>query len=72
MDKNDRTDSSVRRVGSSDAGVGASAMVVSVGAGWERLADMGELLINLHVAKQASASHRWTRSSEKDRGGVFW
>ena len=31
---------SVRRVASSGAGVGASAMVVLVGAGWERLADM--------------------------------
>ena len=40
MDKGDRTGSSVRRVGSSGAGVGASAMVVSVGAGRERLADM--------------------------------
>ena len=40
MDKGDRTGSSVRRVGSSGAGVGASAMVVSVGAGWDRLADM--------------------------------
>ena len=40
MEKDDRTGSSVRRVGSSGAGVGASAMVVSVGAGWERLADM--------------------------------
>ena len=40
MDKNDQTGSSVRWVGSSDAGVGASAMVVSVGAGWERLVDM--------------------------------
>ena len=39
-DKGDRTGSSVRRVRSSGAGVGASAMVVSVGAGWERLADM--------------------------------
>ena len=40
MDKGDRTGSSVRLVGSSGAGVGASAMVVSVGAGWEGLADM--------------------------------
>ena len=40
MDKGDRTGSSVRLVGSSGAGVGASVMVVSVGAGWERLADM--------------------------------
>ena len=30
----------MRRVGSSGAGVGASAMVVLVGAGWERLVDM--------------------------------
>ena len=40
MDKNDRTGSSVRRVGSSGAGVGASAMVILVGVGWERLTDM--------------------------------
>ena len=40
MDKGNRTGSSVWLVGSSGAGVGASAMVVSVGAGWERLADM--------------------------------
>ena len=39
-DKDDRTGSSVRLVGSSAAGVGASAMVVSVGDRWERLADM--------------------------------
>ena len=40
MDNDDQTGSSVRRVASSGAGVGASAMVVSVRAGWERLADM--------------------------------
>ncbi len=40
MDEDDRTGSSVRLVGSSGAGVGASAMVVPVGSGWERLADM--------------------------------
>ena len=40
MDKNDRMGSSVRRVGSSGAGVGASALVVPVGSGRERLADM--------------------------------
>ena len=45
--------------------------VVPVGSGRERLGDM-EPLINLHVAKQAIASIDWTRSSEKDRGGVFW
>ena len=44
MDKSDRTGSSVRLVRSSGAGVGASAMVVSVGAGWERLADMMRVL----------------------------
>ena len=40
MDKDDRTDGSVRLVGSSGAGIGASASVVPVGSGWERLADM--------------------------------
>ena len=40
MDKDDRTGSSVRRVASSGTGVDASAMVVSVGTGWERLVDM--------------------------------
>lgn len=40
MDKDGRTVNSVRRVVSSGAGVGTSAMVVSVGARWERLADM--------------------------------
>ena len=40
MDKDDRTGSSMQLVGSSDAGVGASALVVSTGAGRERLADM--------------------------------
>ena len=40
MDNDDRIGNSVRRVASSGAGVGASAMVDSVGAGWERLADM--------------------------------
>ena len=45
--------------------------VVLVGSGRERLGDM-EPLINLHVAKQAIASTDWTRSSEKDRVGVFW
>lgn len=39
MDKDDRTESLMRRVPSSGAGVGASVMVVSVGAKWERLAD---------------------------------
>lgn len=40
MDKNDRTGSSLRRIGSSGAGVGASALVVPVGSGRERFADM--------------------------------
>ena len=40
MDKADLTGSSVRWVASSIAGVGASAMVVSVESGLERLADM--------------------------------
>ena len=62
MDKGDRTGSSVRLVGSSGAGVGASAMV-PVGSGRERLADM-EPLINLHVAKHGIAS----RSVDS----VFW
>ena len=35
-----RRKGSVQRVGSSGAGVGASVMVVSVGAGWERLVEM--------------------------------
>ena len=46
-------------------------LMVPVGSGRERLGDM-EPLINLHVAKQAIASTDWTRSSKKDRGGVFW
>ena len=70
MDEDDRTGSSVRLVGSSGAGV-VQVLVVPVGSGRERLGDM-EPLINLHVAKQAIASADWTRSSEKDRGGVFW
>ena len=40
MDKDDRTGSSMQLVGSSGAGVGTSALVVSAGAGRERLADM--------------------------------
>ena len=40
MDKDDRTGSSVRLVGSSGAGGGASALVVPMGFGRERLADM--------------------------------
>ena len=40
MDKGDRTGSSVQLVGSSGAGVGASALEVPMGFGRERLADM--------------------------------
>ena len=40
MDEDDRTGSSVRLVGSSGAEVGASALVVPMGSGRERLADM--------------------------------
>ena len=40
MDEDDRTGSSMQLVGSSGAGVGASALVVPVGSGRERLADM--------------------------------
>ena len=42
-----------------------------VGSGRERLDDM-EPLINLHVAKQASASRRWTLSfGEGSRRGIL-
>ena len=40
MDEDDRTGSSMQLVGSSDARVGASALVVPGGSGRERLADM--------------------------------
>ena len=40
MDGDDRTGCSMQLVGSNGAGVGASALVVPVGSGRERLADM--------------------------------
>ena len=73
MDKDDRTGSSVRRVALSDAGVGASVMVVSVGAGWERFADMKRAVDQPTRGKAWDCfAQIWTRSSEKDREGVFW
>ena len=73
MDKGDRMGSSVRLVGSSGAGVGASAMVVSVGAGWERLADMMRAVDQPTRGEAGDCfAQIWTRSSEKDREGVFW
>ena len=63
----------MRRVGSSGAGVGASAMVVSVGAGWERLVDMKRAIDQPTRGEAWDCFHDvWTRSSGKDRKGVFW
>ena len=53
MDKDDRTGSSVRLVGSSGTVVGSSAMVVSVEAGWERLANM------MRVVDQPTCDEAW-------------
>ena len=72
-DKGDRTGSSVRRVRSSGAGVGASAMVVSVGAGWERLADMKRAVGSTYTWRTMKVLHEdGTRSLLKDREGMFW
>lgn len=72
MDKGDRTGSSVRLVGSSGAGVGASAMVVSVGAGWERLADMMRVAGSTYTWRSMEVLHEdWTRSSKKIEKGYF-
>lgn len=72
-DKGDRTGSSVRRVRSSDAGVGASAMVVSVGARWERLANMKRVAGSTYTWRSMEVLHEdGTRSLQKDQEGVFW
>ena len=56
----------MRRVGSSGAGVGASAMVVSVGAGWERLADMKRAAGSTYTWRSMEVLHAiWTRSFKK-------
>ena len=73
MDEDDRTGSSVRLVRSSGAGVGASAMVVSVGAGWERLADMKRAARSTYTWRSmGGASRRWDSVfAKRSRRGIL-
>ena len=73
MDEVDRTGSSIQLVGSSGAGVGASALEVPVGSRWERLADMMRAAGSTYTWRSmGGASRSWDSvSAKRSRRGIL-